>query len=343
MNSLRAQSLFLRTVPRHFIPFQIRAKPIIRPRLYKFQAAFSTSNKMASSDPKFNNNDQFQLTTLFSVKDRVALVTGGGSGIGLMAVQALAVNGAKVYIVGRTEEKLDRVAETYGKGISGQIIPLVADITSKKDIQRLVDEISSREKCLCILINNAGIQTHTQQGGNPSPEDFKKNLFDNETAQFDDWAEIYKVNTAQLYFMTTAFLPLLSKSTEHVPGFSASVINITSISGIVLKSQNHFAYNASKGAANHVTRMLASEISNSGVKVRINAIAPGVFPSEMTAGDSDKNQKSAVPKDKYGHLPAQRPGNDRDMANAVLFAATNQYLNGQVVPVDGGYLLKFGS
>ena len=266
-----------------------------------------------------------------------------GSGIGLMAVQALAVNGAKVYIVGRTEEKLERVAETHGKDISGQIIPLVADVSNKKDIQQLVDDFSSRENHLSILINNAGIQTYTQQGGNPSAQDFKKNLFDNETAQFDDWADIYKVNTAQLYFMTTAFLPLLQKSSDHTPSFSAAVVNVTSISGIVLKSQNHFAYNASKGAANHVTRMLASEVSNSGVKVRINAIAPGVFPSEMTAKDSDANQKSAIEKDKYSHLPAQRPGNDRDMANAVLFAATNQYLNGQVVPVDGGYLLKFGS
>ena len=77
--------------------------------------------------------------------------------------------------------------------------------------------------------------------------------------------------------------------------------------------------------------------------MRINAIAPGVYPSEMTAGESsDETQKSEIPAEKYGHLPARRPGNDRDMASAVLFAATNQYLNGQIIPVDGGYLLKFG-
>ena len=143
--------------------------------------------------------------------------------------------------------------------------------------------------------------------------------------------------------MTTAFLPLLEAATEHQPGFSGTVINITSISGSVLKSQGHFNYNASKGAANHLTKMLASEIANNGIKVRVNAIAPGVFPSEMTAGEeSGDNQKSELPKEKYAHLPARRPGNDRDMANAILFAATNQYLNGQIVPVDGGYLLKYG-
>ena len=82
-----------------------------------------------------SNNEQFQLGKVFNVKDKVALVTGGGSGIGLMCTQALAVNGAKVYIVGRTEEKLDRVAEIYGKGIAGQIIPITGDVTDKDGVQ----------------------------------------------------------------------------------------------------------------------------------------------------------------------------------------------------------------
>ena len=259
-----------------------------------------------------------------------------------MCAQALAVNGAKVYIAGRTEEKLETVAETHGKNIAGQIIPLVGDITSKEHIERLVKEISSREKCLCILINNAGIATSKQKPEGETGEEFKKNLFEPESATFDDWVTTYRTNVPQLYFMTTAFLPLLEAATTHQHGFSGCVINITSISGSVLKSQAHFSYNASKGAANHLTKMLASEVSNHGMKVRINAIAPGVFPSEMTAGDSKENQKSEIPAEKYAHLPARRPGNDRDMANAVLFMATNQYLNGQIVPVDGGYLLKFG-
>lgn len=82
-----------------------------------------------------SNNDQFQLGTVFNVKDKVALVTGGGSGIGLMCTQALAVNGAKVYIVGRTEEKLERVAEIYGKDVPGQIIPITGDVTDKEGVK----------------------------------------------------------------------------------------------------------------------------------------------------------------------------------------------------------------
>lgn len=236
------------------------------------------------------------------------------------------------------------MVETHGKGIAGQLIPLVGDITVKKDILRLAEEVESKEKCLDILINNAGIETTgkiTPDG--ETAEEFRDNLFHSEGQEFDNWADEYRTNVGQIYFMTGAFLPLIARSAEQRHGYAGTIINITSISGIVLKSQGHFSYNASKAAANHLTKMLASEIANKGVKVRINAIAPGVFPSEMTAGESKDNQKSELPKEKYAHLPSERPGKDSDMANAILFAATNQYLNGQIVPVDGGYLLKFGS
>lgn len=288
------------------------------------------------------NNQDFKLEEVFNVKNKVALVTGGGSGIGLMAAQALAVNGAKVYIVGRTQDKLERAAESHGQGISGQLIPLAADVSKKDEIKRLVKEIESREKCLCILINNAGISGATQAPEGSTAEELRQNLFEPENATFEDWESTYRVNVAQCYFMTTAFLPLLQKSTEHQHGYSGTVINIGSISGMVQRAQNHFSYNASKAAEHHLTKLLASEVTKAGMKIRINAIAPGVFPSEMTAGESKDNQKSELPKDKKGELPASRPGNDRDMANAILFAATNQYLNGQIVAVDGGYLLSAG-
>ena len=260
-----------------------------------------------------------------------------------MATQALAVNGAKVYIVGRTSEKLDTVVKTYGQNIAGEIISITADITSKSEISKLVKEIESREKCLCILINNAGISGSTLQTEAKSAEEMKKHLFDDESSTFEDWCNTYRTNVPQLFFMTTAFLPLLQKASEDQYGYSATVINISSISGIVQSSQHHFGYNASKAAAIHLTKLLASEVANNGLKVRINSIAPGVFPSEMTAGGSGEDQKSHIEKEKYEKVPARRPGNDQDMAGAVLFAATNQYLNGQTVSVDGGYLLHAGA
>ncbi|KAI9793172.1 MAG: hypothetical protein M1833_000812 [Piccolia ochrophora] len=287
-----------------------------------------------------SNNADFQLAEVFNVKDKVALVTGGGSGIGLMATQALAVNGAKVYIVGRTEEKLQNVVQAHGKDIAGEIIPLVGDVTDKEDVKRLVKEFESKEKCLCILVNNAGIAAPKASTSAESAEELRQNLFDPTSA--DEWTSIYATNVVAPYFMTTAFLPLLQKATEHQRGYSGTVINITSISGVLRISQGHFSYNASKGAAVHLNKMLAAEVAKAGLKVRINSVAPGVFPSEMTTQESKDNQKSEMPKEHKEGLPSGRPGNDRDMASAILFAATNQYLNGQNIVVDGGYVIQAG-
>lgn len=274
----------------------------------------------------------------------VALVTGGGSGIGLMATQALAVNGAKVYITGRTGEKLDRVTELYGKNIPGQIIPITSDMTSKDSIQELVKEIESKETALHILINNAGISSSTANTEADDPKKLQQELFQHSSSTFDEWEQVFRTNVTQLFFTTTAFLPLLQKGTDLDHGWSSTVINISSISGIVKTAQHHFAYNTSKAASVHLSKMLAHEVTSSGLKIRINNIAPGVFPSEMTAQSSDEKQKSALPKEKYEQkVPAGRPGKEEDMAGAILFAAANQYLNGQTVVVDGGYVLAAGT
>ncbi|KAK7916849.1 gluconate 5-dehydrogenase [Apiospora marii] len=288
-------------------------------------------------------NANFSRDSLFDLTGHVALITGGGTGIGLMATQALVANGAKVYITGRTREKLDRVVEQYSPG-PDRIIPLTCDVGSKEDISNLAKEIEKRESGgLCILINNAGISTPTVSPESNSAEEMKRNLFDTENATFEDWRESYNTNVASLYFTTAAFLPLLQKSSEKHPGWSGTVINISSISGLIKTAQHHFAYNASKGAAVHLNRMLAAEVAGQGLKIRINSIAPGVFPSEMTAGESGEDQKSHIPKEKYADkVPAARPGKDEDMAQAVLFFAANQYLNGQTVAVDGGYTLAAG-
>lgn len=274
----------------------------------------------------------------------MALITGGGSGIGLMAAQALAVNGAKVYITGRTKEKLDRVAELYSANVPGEIIPITADITDKESIDNLVQTISERENYLSILINNAGISSQPQTTEHEDPGKLRQSLFEDASGDMEEWDSVFRTNTSQLFFMTTAFLPLLSKGSEQERGWSSTVINTTSISGIVKVSQHHFAYNASKAAAIHLTKMLAHEVMTSNLRIRVNNIAPGVFPSEMTTNESDEKQKSAIPKEKYEQkVPAARPGKDEDMASTVLFAATNQYLNGQTVVVDGGYVLAAGT
>lgn len=257
-----------------------------------------------------------------------------------MAAQALAVNGAKVYITGRIQEKLDRVAELYSQNISGQIIPITADVTKKASIEEIVKEINSRETFLSILINNAGISTGAQDTKPESAEGLRQNLFEHPSGDIGAWDDTFRTNVSQLFFMTVAFLPLLEKGSEQEYGWSSTVLNVTSISGIVKVSQHHFAYNTSEAAAIHLTKMLAHEVMTSKLPIRVNNIAPGVFPSEMTTGHSDEKQKSSIPKKKYEQkTAAARPGKDEDMASAILFASTNQYLSGQTIAVDGGYVL----
>ncbi|KAF4961999.1 hypothetical protein FSARC_9876 [Fusarium sarcochroum] len=309
------------------------------PRTFQ-HTALNMSGKQPASGGEHRD---FSRDALFDLSGKVALVTGGGSGIGLMATQALAVNGAKVYITGRTKEKLDRVVEQYGKDIAGEIIPIQADINNKEGVQKLYEEYSSREDCLCILVNNAGISSNSFQVESNSAQEMRQNLFEDKNATYEDWNEAYNTNVTGLYFTTTAFLPLLQKSSEKHQGWSSTVINISSISGLIQKAQHHFAYNASKGAAVHLTRMLAAEIVSNKLKIRVNGIAPGVFPSEMTTDGSDEQQKSFIPKEKYAEkVPAGRAGKDQDMAGTVLFFATNQYLIGQTVAVDGGYTIAAG-
>lgn len=262
-----------------------------------------------------------------------------------MAAQALAANGAKVYICGRTPEKLANASEKHEYQAPGELIPITADISSKVGIKALVDEIERREDCVCLLLNNAGISsTSGTIAEAKSATELRKVLFDSGDSKFEEWEDVFRTNVTSMFFTTAAFLPLLQKSTDKHPGWSASVINTTSISGLVKTAQHHFAYNTSKAAAEHLTRMMAAEIAEAGLKIRVNSIAPGVFPSEMTEKvESDDRQKSHLPKSKMeGQIPAQRPGKDEDMAQAVLFAAVNQYMNGQRVVVDGGYTLSAG-
>ena len=135
-------------------------------------------------------------------------------------------NGAKVYMIGRGEDRLEAAVKAHGQNIAGQMIPITADISKKDEIKRLVKEIESREKCVCILINNAGISSNNQMPEGETAEDFRKNLFDPDNATFEDWESTYRTNVPQIYFMTTAFLPLLQKATDHQYGYSGTVINI---------------------------------------------------------------------------------------------------------------------
>ncbi|RYP53921.1 hypothetical protein DL768_001233 [Monosporascus sp. mg162] len=285
------------------------------------------------------STSQFDVAKLFGAKDIVAVVTGG---IGLMATQALSANGARVYITGRRVEALQNAAETHQPSSGGgQIIPLgPCDVTKKEDLEKLVAKVSEKEKCINLLICNAGVSGPKAEPDSDDAEDLKTKLWDNESV--DEWDDTFRGDVTSVYFTTVAFLPLLQAAVrpkgDQEP-FAASVITISSMSGLMRHAQGHFSYNAAKGATVHLTKLMSSEFQKAGI--RVNSIAPGYFPSEMTAKSSDDNQKSHVPPENIqekGHVPLQRAGREEEMGMTVLYLAKNQYVNGQIIAVDGGVL-----
>jgi len=279
-----------------------------------------------------------QAAKLFSLKGYVCLVTGGGTGIGLMITQGLAANGAKVYITGRRTEVLEKSAKEH-EPEGGQIIPTDShDMTDKASLDSLVKSLESKEKYLSLFVAAAGVSGPKASPDTSDAKQMQKNLWQESP---EDWASTYNTNVTAVYFSTVAVLPLLQAAPkEH----NASVIVISSMSGMMRNAQGHFAYNAAKGATAHLSKMMSKEFGGTGV--RVNSIAPGYFPSEMTMKESDERNKVDMPdekvKDKGHEVPAGRSGTDEEMAMLAIFLTKCGYVNGQIIAIDGGVLNEVG-
>ncbi|KAJ1307466.1 hypothetical protein OPQ81_001566 [Rhizoctonia solani] len=290
---------------------------------------------------------QFLTKAVYDVSGRIALVTGGGTGIGLMIAQALAANGAKVYVSSRRNEVIDKTAEEHGPKFAGEIIPLELDVTDKASIKNAVQVIQKNDGKLDLLFNNAGRSgpkspffIDESAPENKDPHTLGSSMFDAE--EFEDWSSLYTTNASSIFFVTTAFLGLLHKASEERGAWSAGIINTSSISGQMKRSQNHFAYNSSKAASIHLTKMFATELAIKGIPVRVNSISPGMFPSEMTGHQGQPmsgENASSIGKGITG-VPMQRGGTETDIAGVALFLSSpaSYYITGQVVTVDGGYI-----
>lgn len=287
------------------------------------------------------SHEDLRIANLFDVSKFTAVVTGGGSGIGLMCAQALATNGAKVYITGRREDALNTVVAKYNQ-VAGEIVALPGDITSKAEIKRMADEVAGKEpKGIQLLVNNAGIARDNETKYSHGKPDFSdanaiaEHMWKSEP---EHWQETFMTNLTSQFFVSAGFLPLLAKGRQSIDGYSSSIVNIASISGVMKgSSSGQFAYASSKAAFIHLTRMMATTFTEA--KIRVNCIAPGIFPSEMTAGSSNEDQKSQLSGGSTN--PAGRPGHDTDMAACILYLAGpgGVFLNGQVIYPDGGNIL----
>src|SRR5436853_2799199 len=257
----------------------------------------------------------FLIGELFSIKGKVALVTGGSRGIGLMIARGYLEAGAKVYISSRKPDVCDAVAAELSK--IGECVSLPADLSTTEGCKHLADELSARQTALHILVNNAGA------AWGAALEEYPEAGFD----------RVMDTNVKGLFFLTQYLLPLLEKAAR--PGNPALVINIGSIDGIKVPFIENYAYGPSKAAVHHLTRVLAVKLGERGITV--NAIAPGPFESQMTKWLLEHHQKNIE-----ANCPLQRIGEPADMAGTAIYLASRAgaYVNGVVIPVDGGICLK---
>ena len=184
---------------------------------------------------------------------------------------------------------------------------------------------------LCRLTNHNSSPAKNGQPDMSDPVAISKHFLKTEP---ENWADTLKTNVTAGYWTSMAFLPLLAKGNKRTPGYTSSIVNVSSISGAMKgNSAGQFSYATSKAAFTHLSRMLATAFVD--VKVRVNVIAPGVFPSEMTTGSSDEDNKSTI--DMTSTNPAGRKGKDTDMAATIIFLASKGgvFVNEQILYIDG--------
>ena len=248
---------------------------------------------------------------LFDIRGKVALVTGGSRGIGEMIAEGFVANGVRTYISARKADVCNATAERLS--VHGECISIPADLSTKEGVDYLAGELRKREPKLDILVNNAGATWGA------SIEEFPES----------GWDKVMDINVKGPFFLTQALLPLLEASASSAD--PARIINVGSIDGLNVNKMGTYSYGPSKAAIHHLTRTLASHLAERNITA--NAIAPGPFPSKMTAGIAQ-----TMGEEIRQHVPLQRWGEPEDMAGVAIYLASRAgaYVSGAVIPVDGG-------
>ena len=262
------------------------------------------------------------LGSLFGVEGKIALVTGGATGIGRMIATGLVQGGARVLIASRKGEDCIKVAEELnGLGAAGSAEGFAGDVGTADGVADLVEAVQSRTERLDILVNNAGVSWGAPYAEFPHAA----------------WAKVMSVNVAGLFTLTRDLTPLLIKAASD--DNPARVINLGSVMGTQAAADGAYSYSASKAAVHHLTRILAEELAAQ--RITVNAFAPGPFQSRMTAFATARDEQ--VEKVGAG-VPLGRIGAPDDVAGAALFLCSRAgaYITGAILPIDGGVSVQHG-
>lgn len=260
------------------------------------------------------------LDNLFSMKDKVCVVTGGSRGLGrAMAEAFLQAGAARIYITARKAEACEQAAEELSALTEhGECIAIPCNLSATEEIARFGDAIAEREQALDVLVNNAGTAWEAPM------DQFPEN----------GWDKVLDLNTKTPFFLTQKLLPQL-KAAAAAKG-DACVINTGSIAGIKGDSSNTFSYATSKAAVHQLTRNMAFALADD--KVRVNAIAPGRFHSKMTEVFENNTEQFEAEK---RAIPLHRWGHDEDIMGIALLLASRAgaFITGEIITVDGGTTL----
>lgn len=236
---------------------------------------------------------------------KVAVITGGASGIGLATARKLLSEGAKVVLVDWNED-VSEIAKTLNNDVLG----IRCDVSSDTDVQKCVNEVIEKFGHIDLLVANAGI------GGGPNKA---------HEVSVDEWNKVIGVNQTGIFLMNKYVI------SEMLKNGGGAIVNTSSMYGLVGTTMS-FAYSASKGAINQMTRSLALTYARD--NIRVNAVAPGYVDTPILA-EVPKDMKDAM----ANQLPVGRLGKDTEIANLICYLLSDDatFITGAIVPIDGGF------
>jgi len=244
---------------------------------------------------------------------KVAVVSGGGTGIGRAIAQAFGKEGAKVGVVGRRSEKLDETVRAV-RDAGGQAISLVCDVTKAQEAQQAIAETEKEFGCVNVLVNNAGVLSVSTI----------------ESVSEEEWDYLMATNLKGPFLMCRAALPAMRRAG------GGSIVNIGSILGLVAM-KDRAAYCASKGGVTMLTKAMA--IDHAHERIRAHCICPSIVETELVRDLFSANEAGQKARDaRLATLPLGRFGKPMDIAELAVFLASDEssWMTGTAIPLDGG-------